>query len=104
VNDQAILRALEVVIDPEIGINIVDLGLVRRATSRNGAIEVVLTPSTPSCPLAEVIVEEVRDALHSGFPEAADVRVEIEWDPPWSPDRLSEAARRQLGLVAREPG
>ncbi|HEY7457368.1 MAG TPA: metal-sulfur cluster assembly factor [Xanthobacteraceae bacterium] len=98
-NERDILQALEAVIDPELGINIVDLGLVSRTSFQDDTIEVALTPSTPSCPLTEIIVEEVRDALRARFPEAADVRVDLVWDPPWSPDRVSKIARRQLGLT-----
>ncbi|HEY4774690.1 MAG TPA: metal-sulfur cluster assembly factor [Xanthobacteraceae bacterium] len=91
-----VLQTLRSVIDPELGINIVDLGLVYRAERKDEAIEVDLTMSTPSCPLAEMLVEEAREALRARFPEAA-IQVELVWDPPWTPDRMSEAARHQLG-------
>ena len=91
-----VLQTLRSVIDPELGINIVDLGLVYRAERKDEAIEVDLTMSTPSCPLAEMLVEEAREALQARFPEAA-IQVELVWDPPWTPDRMSEAARHQLG-------
>ena len=91
-----VLQTLRSVIDPELGINIVDLGLVYRAERKDEAIEVDLTMSTPSCPLAEMLVEEAREALQARFPEAA-IQVDLVWDPPWTPDRMSEAARHQLG-------
>ena len=91
-----VLQTLRSVIDPELGINIVDLGLVYRAERKDEAIEVDLTMSTPSCPLAEMLVEEAREALRARFPDAA-IQVELVWDPPWTPDRMSEAARHQLG-------
>lgn len=96
--DEAILRALKRVVDPELGINVVDLGLVYHAAQVADGIDVALTMTTPSCPLGEMIVDEARMALHDQFPEAENIRVELVWDPPWSPDRLSEDARRQLGL------
>lgn len=104
VNDRDLLQALKAVIDPELGIDIVELGLVCRAAWRDSHIEVALTPSTPSCPLAEMFVEEIQDALHKQFPHARSIQVELIWDPPWSPARLSEAARQQLGLPQDEPG
>lgn len=96
--DEAILLALKRVVDPELGINVVDLGLVYHAAQVPDGIDVALTMTTPSCPLGEMIVEEARMALHEHFPEAENIRVELVWDPPWSPDRISEDARRQLGL------
>ncbi len=96
-NDPDILAALKGVNDPEIGINIVDLGLVYRAERAARGIEVTLTLSTPSCPLSEMIVEEVRDALQARFADAPAITVELVWDPPWTRDRMSEAARQLLG-------
>lgn len=92
-----VLEALKGVADPEIGVNIVDLGLVYRAEHGPEGIEVALTLSTPSCPLSEMIVEEVREALHARFAGAPAIKVELVWDPPWTPERMSEAARRLLG-------
>ncbi len=92
-----VLEALKGVADPEIGVNIVDLGLVYRAEHGPEGIEVALTLSTPSCPLSEMIVEEVREALHARFAGAPTIKVELVWDPPWTPERMSEAARRLLG-------
>lgn len=77
--------------------NIVDLGLVYRAEYGPAGIEVALTLSTPSCPLSEMIVEEVREALNARFAGAAAIKVDLVWDPPWTPDRMSEAARQLLG-------
>ncbi len=96
-NDHDVLQALRGVNDPEIGINIVDLGLVYRAERRPEGIEVALTLSTPSCPLSEMLVEEAREVLQTRFVDAPSIHVELIWDPPWTPDRMSEAARRQLG-------
>jgi metal-sulfur cluster biosynthetic enzyme len=91
-----ILEALTCVTDPEIGLSIVDLGLVYRAESSPKGIEVALTLSTPSCALSEVIVEEVRQALQARFADAPKIHVELVWDPPWTPDRMSKTAREIL--------
>lgn len=96
-NSPDLLEALKGVNDPELGVNIVDLGLVYRAELGPEGIEVALTLSTPSCPLGEMIVEEVREALRTKFAHSPLIRVDLVWDPPWTPDRMSEAARRTLG-------
>ena len=95
-DDSDVLQALRGVDDPEIGVNIVELGLVYRAERKPDRIEVALTLSTPSCPLSEVLIEQAREVLHARFPDMPTIHVELVWDPPWTPDRMSEAARRQL--------
>jgi metal-sulfur cluster biosynthetic enzyme len=96
--DDDILLALKKVIDPELGINVVDLGLVCRAMHVSDGIEVALSMTSPACPLGEMMVEEARLALQERFPDASSIRVELDRDLPWSPERMSEEGRRQLGL------
>lgn len=95
-NNSDILQALKAVTDPEIGLSIVDLGLVYRAEYGPEGIEVRLTLSTPSCPLGEMIVEEVRQVLQAKFAHAPAIHVELVWDPPWTAGRMSKAARQIL--------
>lgn len=95
--DDDVLLTLKDVIDPELGVNIVDLGLVYRAAWTADGIEVALTMTTPSCPLGEMLVDEAERALRSRFPEASAICVNLVWDPPWSPDRMSDEGRRKLG-------
>lgn len=97
--DDEILAALKAVIDPELGINIVDLGLVYHAARTVNGIDIALTMTTPACPLGEMMTGEIKQVLGDHFPDAPDVRVELVWDPPWSPDLMSEESRRQLGMV-----
>jgi metal-sulfur cluster biosynthetic enzyme len=97
VNSPDVLEALKGVNDPQLGVNIVDLGLVYCAELGPEGIEVALTLSTPSCPLGEMIIEEVREALRTKFAHSPVIHVDLVWDPPWTPDRMSEAARRILG-------
>ena len=92
-SDDQVLDALKGVYDPELGISIVDLGLVFRARQMPQRIEVALIPTSPSCPLGELLVEEAREALHARFPEVAAIEVELVSEPPWSPDRMSAEAR-----------
>ena len=99
-SDDDVLAALKQVIDPELGINIVDLGLVYRAEHIGDVVAVRMTMTTPSCPLGEMLLEEVREALHRKYPQAAEVSVELVWDPPWSAELMSSAARQQLGVAS----
>jgi len=94
-----ILAALKTVIDPELGINIVDLGLVYHARRTANGIDIELTMTTPACPLGEMMTEEIKLVLRDRFPELPDLRVDIVWDPPWSPELMSEESRRQLGML-----
>ena len=94
-----VLAALKTVIDPELGINIVDLGLVYHAARNAHGIDIALTMTTPACPLGEMMTEEIKLALRDRFPDTPDVRVELVWDPPWSPELMSEELRRQLGML-----
>jgi metal-sulfur cluster biosynthetic enzyme len=89
---------LREVIDPEIGVNIVDLGLVYDARlSGDGVAVIRMTLTTPGCPLGGYLDDAVRDALW-GVPGVNDVDVQIVWDPPWDPDEMmSDWAKRQLG-------
>lgn len=96
--DDDILFALKEVIDPELGINVVDLGLVCRAARTPNAIEVALSMTSPACPLGEMMVEEATLALQKRFPDVPSIQVELVRDLPWSPERMSEEGRRQLGL------
>jgi metal-sulfur cluster biosynthetic enzyme len=97
--NEDILEALKAVIDPELGINIVDLGLVYQTTRNANGIDVALTMTTPACPLGEMMSEEIKSVLRDRFPDTPDVRVELVWDPPWSPELMSEESRRQLGML-----
>ena len=89
---------LKNVYDPEIGINIVDLGLVYDVdVGDNGDVLVTMTLTSLGCPLGPVIVQEVSSAV-SDLPSLGDVDVKLVWSPPWSPDMMSEEARDELGI------
>ena len=90
--------ALESVFDPEIPVNIVDLGLVyHRNIEDDGAVNVVMTLTAPGCGMGPVLVEDVKSRLAS-VPNVNRVNVELVFDPPWSRDMMSEEARLELGL------
>jgi metal-sulfur cluster biosynthetic enzyme len=92
-DEAALLDALRVVDDPEAGMNIVDLGLVYgvEATPPNATVRMTMT--SPACPMGDYLSDAVRDALRGSFPEITEVAIELVWDPPWTPERMSEAAR-----------
>ncbi len=98
-NDHDILLALKDVLDPELGVNIVDLGLVYRAERTREGIVVEMTMTTPTCPIGEMMTEQAELALRQRFPDAASIHVHLMWDPPWSPELMTEEGRRMLGGV-----
>ena len=94
-----VLDALKTVRDPEIPINLVDLGLIYELMVKKGGIVFVeMTLTTPSCPVAASLPGEVKNAV-GGVPGVEDVRVKLVWSPPWTQDRMSEEARLELGLM-----
>lgn len=99
VTREQVLQVLKEVYDPEIPVNIVDLGLVYEVdVDEENRVRIKMTLTTPGCPLAYYLVEQVEEVVRSKLPEVEDVRVELVWDPPWTPDRMSGEARRLLGL------
>ncbi len=97
VTEKDILRILRAVRDPEVGVNIVDLGLIYSTEVDGEKVRIVMTITTPACPMHSYLTEEVREAILSGNEEVETVDVELVWDPPWSPQMISEEGRRQLG-------
>ncbi len=95
--DDQVLEALREVIDPEIGVNVVDLGLVYSVDVQGKEVRVAMTMTTPACPLHEYISESAKTAIRRHLPDVERVDVEIVWDPPWSPAMMSADAKRQLG-------
>jgi metal-sulfur cluster biosynthetic enzyme len=95
--DDAVWDALRTVNDPEVGMNVVDLGLVYGVTVDDTDVRVELTMTSPACPLGDVIVENAEAAIRAAAPDARKVDVGLVWDPPWTPDRMSEAARAKFG-------
>ncbi len=93
---EAALLALRGVVDPEVGINIVDLGLVYGVDVEGSRVHVRLTMTSAACPLGEEIAAEAEQRVRS-LPGIDDVGVELVWDPPWSPERMAPAARHALG-------
>lgn len=94
---EALMFALRRVIDPELGINIVDLGLVYEAECVDGRAHVRMTMTTPACPMGPYLTEEVERAL-GDLPEVTGVTVDLVFEPLWSPEQMSPEAKAQLGF------
>ena len=99
--DSDIREALRHVVDPEIGVNIVDLGLVYRIEVEGARARIAMTMTSPACPLVDYLKDLVTSAIRQHVPDVVDVDINLEWEPPWDPDMMSDEARRQLGEGAR---
>ena len=96
---EQVLEALKTVRDPEIPVNLVDLGLIYELiVNKDGVVYVEMTLTTPACPVAGALPGQVRDAI-SAVPGVQDARVKLVWTPPWDKDRMSEEAKLELGLI-----
>lgn len=92
-----VLAALREVIDPELGINIVDLGLVYGAQISDGGVSIKMTMTTPACPLHSYVERSVQEVMRMRLPELKSVTVDLVWEPPWNPTMMSTEAKHQLG-------
>ena len=93
-----VLDAISTVYDPEIPVNIKELGLIYDVlVDKDGRVGVRMTLTAPACPAAQTLPVEVQ-AKVAAVPGVAEAKVEIVWEPPWDKDRMSEAAKLQLGL------
>ena len=96
-DQDVLLAALRTVKDPELNMNVVDLGLVYSVQSHDDQIDVEMTLTTPACPAGPEILRNAVSALEA-VPGVAKANVKLVMSPPWSPDRMSDAARDELGI------
>jgi metal-sulfur cluster biosynthetic enzyme len=96
-DDDAVREALRAVDDPEAGMNIVDLGLVYGIDVSDEGVHVAMTMTTAACPMTDMIVAQVRDVLERIVPVGTTVDVELVWDPPWTPDKMTGIAKEHFG-------
>ncbi len=96
-DEAAIRNILRQVIDPEAGMNIVDLGLVYRVDVAPERVMIEMTMTSPACPLGEMIMDQVRDALAPALPPACAPEVRLVWEPPWDPAMMSAAGKQHFG-------
>lgn len=92
----SIIELLKMVMDPELNVNIYDLGLVYAIDVRGDHVDIEMTMTTRGCPMSDAIVGGVKQTLMSEK-QIRSVDVDVVWTPPWSPDQMSEDAKEQLG-------
>lgn len=97
-NEKQILETVKQVIDPEVGVNIVDLGLIYGvAFPENNIVKVTMTMTTMGCPLHAYLQDEVKRVIRKSFADVKEVETELVWDPVWSSEMMSAEAKLQLG-------
>ncbi len=95
--EEKIRDSLRSVMDPEVGINIVDMGLVYKVELRPDEVYIQITMTSPTCPLHGVITRNMDKVLRETFRELGALTIELVWDPPWTPELMSAEAKKQLG-------
>lgn len=96
---EKIIEVLKTVYDPEVPVNIYDLGLIYNLeVEDNGTVKILMTLTAPNCPIADQIIEEIKVKLEL-LEGIKDVKIELTFNPPWDPSRLSDEARLELGLL-----
>lgn len=94
---QPIGDALQRVVDPEVAMNIVDVGLIYGVTVADGIVRVEVTMTSAACPVADVIIDDIETALDRDMPPDLKIKVDLVWEPPWTTQRMSESAKRFMG-------
>lgn len=98
VEKEKIIAALKTVYDPEIPVNVWDMGLIYDINVGTDEIVLQMTFTSPTCPMMEELMQQVREAVQ-GVSDGVPVRVDLVWDPPWDLSRMSDAARLELDLT-----
>jgi len=94
---EEVVEALRTVEDPELGMDIVDLGLMYDVELENGRVKVIHTLTSMGCPVGPMIQQQIDEVVRA-LPGVDDVEVELTWDPPWTPEKMSEDAKFILGF------
>lgn len=95
-----VIEQLKTIIDPELNVNIVDLGLIYDIVidQEKGAVEVTMTLTTPGCPLSFVFEEWIPEAVKK-IEGVKDVRMNLVWEPAWDPDKMTDDAKELMGII-----
>lgn len=96
-SEEDVRESLRAVNDPEVGLNIVDLGLVYGIEAAADHIYVVMTMTTPACPMGTYITDSAKNALRALAPEIGDIQIHLVWEPPWNPTMMSPEAKGMFG-------
>ncbi len=94
---EKVISEIKKIYDPEIPVNIYELGLIYDITIEDKDVQVKMTLTTPNCPVAESLPKEVKDSI-MGLDEVNNVNLDLVWDPPWNKSMMSEAAKLELNL------
>ena len=97
ITEERVFETLKSVYDPELPVNIVDLGLIYDVQISGRNVQVKMSLTTPGCGMGAVIAKQAEDAIKTLG--AKNVMVQIRWDPPWNPDMMSDEAKQKLGLI-----
>jgi len=97
VTEDVVVEALREVYDPELHYNIYDLGLVYDISVDDGKVHIMMTLTTPACPIGPMVTEQIQENLNL-LPGVKDVDIEFTFDPPWNPEMMSDEAKADLGL------
>jgi len=97
VSKEDVMKALRECYDPEIGISLVDLGLIYDIKVDKNKVHIRMTLTTPGCPMHSFMVQDVREKVKQ-IKGVKEVEVELVWDPPWTPDRMSDEVKKKLGF------
>jgi metal-sulfur cluster biosynthetic enzyme len=94
---EKIVSALRNVLDPEVGVNVIDLGLVYGIDIAEGRVRLSMAMTSPACPLSDYLKESAETAIRARVPEVMAFEFVLVWQPPWEPAMMSPEARRQMG-------
>ena len=97
--ERQIISTLKFIFDPEIPVNVFDLGLIYEINvSKNKDVQIVMTLTSPNCPVAESLPQQIKEEVER-ISEVNSVKIELSFDPPWDSDNISDEAKLDLGLL-----
>lgn len=97
VTEDDVRESLKFVIDPEVGVNVVDLGLIYGIELVGSAVVITMTLTTPGCPLHDTIEEAIQRVVETRHPQITDIRTNLVWEPAWNTDMITDSGREALG-------
>jgi len=95
--EEQVMETLRSCYDPEIPVNVVDLGLIYEIDISEGIVTIKMTLTSLGCPLSDYLENDIKTRVMQ-LPRVKDVQIEVVWDPPWSPEKMSKEAREMLGM------
>jgi metal-sulfur cluster biosynthetic enzyme len=97
VSKEDVMKVLKECYDPELGISLVDLGLIYDVQVKNDNVQIKMTLTSPGCPMHSIMVNEVEEKVKN-MKGVKNVKIDLVWNPPWTPDRMSKELRKKLGF------